>query len=92
MLGQAELNELRLQRASLVEPVRKLAVERCELPEDSELLLLDRGGGGSKPVRGGRRELVIKNGQVSRLGYFSLRRRRKKDYNEVLRLWDVVDM
>ncbi|CAH7675205.1 hypothetical protein PPACK8108_LOCUS10181 [Phakopsora pachyrhizi] len=30
--------------------------------------------------------------RFSRSGYFSLRRRRKKDYNEVLRLWDVIDM
>lgn len=82
MLGQQELNELRAQRSKLVGPIRKLAVERCGLPEQSELVLADDVS----------RELVIKNGQVSRFGYFSIRRRRKKDYNEVLRLWEVVDM
>ncbi|KAH9820974.1 hypothetical protein DFH28DRAFT_1050580 [Melampsora americana] len=81
MLGQNELNSLRNQRRKLIEPVRKIAIEKCRLPIESEKVLLDE-----------QNELVIKNGKVSRLGYFSIRRRRKKDYNEVLRLWDVVDM
>jgi glycerol-3-phosphate O-acyltransferase / dihydroxyacetone phosphate acyltransferase len=37
-------------------------------------------------------ELVkTKRGLRRRLGYFSVRRRRKKDWNEVLRLYDVTD-
>jgi len=85
MLGQKELNSLRNQRINLVEPVKKIAIEKCKLPIESEKVLLDE-----KNLL--KKELIIKNGKVSRLGYFSIRRRRKKDYNEVLRLWDVVDM
>jgi len=37
-------------------------------------------------------ELVkTKRGLRRRLGYFSVKRRRKKDWNEVLRLYDVTD-
>ena len=34
-------------------------------------------------------EVLISKIRPRGLGYFSIRRRRKKDYNEVLRLWDV---
>lgn len=85
MLGQKELNSLRNQRSKLIEPVKRIAIENCQLPFESEKVLLDEQNRLKK-------ELIIKNGKVSRLGYFSIRRRRKKDYNEVLRLWDVVDM
>jgi glycerol-3-phosphate O-acyltransferase/dihydroxyacetone phosphate acyltransferase len=38
------------------------------------------------------RELVDgKGGARRRLGYFSVKRRKKKDWNEVLRLYDVTD-
>jgi glycerol-3-phosphate O-acyltransferase/dihydroxyacetone phosphate acyltransferase len=37
-------------------------------------------------------ELVVnKRGLRRRLGYFSVKRRKKKDWNEVLRLYDVTD-
>ena len=37
-------------------------------------------------------ELVrTKGGMRKRLGYFSVKRRRKKDWNEVLRLYDVTE-
>jgi len=37
-------------------------------------------------------ELVkTSSGLRKRLGYFSVKRRRKKDWNEVLRLYDVTD-
>ncbi|KAI8450998.1 hypothetical protein BY996DRAFT_4586619 [Phakopsora pachyrhizi] len=86
MLGKVELNELRERRKLLSKAVLKVAVEQCGLPRRSqELLLLTEEG-----------EIEILNkdfvNRFSRSGYFSLRRRRKKDYNEVLRLWDVIDM
>jgi len=34
-------------------------------------------------------ENLISKTRPRGMGYFSIRRRRKKDYNEVLRLWDV---
>ncbi|CAG8810896.1 24572_t:CDS:2 [Gigaspora margarita] len=34
-------------------------------------------------------EVLINKSRPRGMGYFSIRKRRKKDYNEVLRLWDV---
>ena len=34
-------------------------------------------------------EVLVNKSRPRGMGYFSIRRRRKKDYNEVLRLWDV---
>ncbi|OAV88217.1 hypothetical protein PTTG_09899 [Puccinia triticina 1-1 BBBD Race 1] len=84
MISKDELGALRAHRARLEKEVHTLAVDRCMLPGRREdVLAADQ-----------QQEIVIKNGQVagSRFDYFSIRRRRKKDYNEVLRLWDLVDM
>ncbi|CAG8770176.1 17529_t:CDS:2, partial [Racocetra persica] len=34
-------------------------------------------------------EILVSKSKPRGLGYFSIKKRRKKDYNEVLRLWDV---
>lgn len=34
-------------------------------------------------------EVLVNKSRPRGMGYFSIRKRRKKDYNEVLRLWDV---
>lgn len=80
LLGPTALRTLRARRSSLHDRVvDSLAVSRCGLPADSSLLL----------------DASDKNGRRTRwrnaLGYFSVRRRRKRDYNEVMRLWDPVD-
>ncbi|KAA1064440.1 hypothetical protein PGT21_003047 [Puccinia graminis f. sp. tritici] len=84
MISKDELKSIRAHRARLEKEVTKLAVDRCMLPGSNEDVLKDDQ----------QQEIVIKNGRVtnSRFDYFSIRRRRKKDYNEVLRLWDLVDM
>lgn len=73
VLGPQALHALRSRRALLRERVVRLATERCGLPADAELLLKSMG---SKDKMGRWRNA---------LGYFSVRRRRKKDYNEVVR-------
>ena len=77
-IGPARLRELRLHRIKLHERVLQAATERADLPEDVQIFL-DKE---RRKERGGR---------VGRLGYFSIRRRRKKDYNEVMRLWDKTE-
>jgi glycerol-3-phosphate O-acyltransferase/dihydroxyacetone phosphate acyltransferase len=78
-IGPLRLSELREQRNKLHERVVQAAVERADLPEDVKAFLERER---RKEERGGR---------VGRLGYFSIRRRRKKDYNEVMRLWDKTE-
>ena len=72
-VGPARLNELRALRADLQKRVMRLAVEGADLPPDPENVL----------DRYKKENLREKGGKVGRLGYFSVRRRRKKDYNEV---------
>lgn len=75
-IGKTRLKEIRKQREELRERVVKVAVERAELPEDPDVFV--------KLAK--ERRMKDKGGKVGRLGYFSLRRRRKKDYNEVRRV------
>ncbi|KAH9451104.1 hypothetical protein MJO29_009220 [Puccinia striiformis f. sp. tritici] len=84
MISKSELKTIRNQRSILEKEVYKVAVDCCLLPTQNQDVLRDDQ----------QQEIVIKNGKVtnSRFDYFSIRRRRKKDYNEVLRLWDLVDM
>lgn len=77
-IGSARLAELRKYRDKLHERVVQAAVERADLPEDLQIFL----------DKERRKE---QGGRVGRLGYFSIRRRRKKDYNEVMRLWDKTE-
>lgn len=72
-IGKSRLREIRKMRQELYERVKRVAVERAELPEDIEVFVREAK----------ERRAKERGGKVGRLGYFSLRRRRKKDYNEV---------
>jgi glycerol-3-phosphate O-acyltransferase/dihydroxyacetone phosphate acyltransferase len=72
-IGKSRLKEIRKLRQDLYERVKRVAVERAELPEDIDVFVKEAK----------ERRLKERGGKVGRLGYFSLRRRRKKDYNEV---------
>jgi glycerol-3-phosphate O-acyltransferase/dihydroxyacetone phosphate acyltransferase len=72
-IGPTRLSELRATRSKLHERVMKLATSRAELPQNPEKVF-DKLAKDSLQERGGK---------VGRLGFFSVRRRRKKDYNEV---------
>jgi len=76
VIGRAKLEELRVLREDLLERVMEVAVKRLGLPRDAEELVASGKGGGL---------------MRRRLGYFSVRRRRKKDWNEVLRTYDVTE-
>lgn len=77
-IGKTRLREIRKQREELRQRVVRVAVQCAELPEDPEVFVREAK----------ERRLKEKGGKVGRLGYFSLRRRRKKDYNEVRRtMW-----
>jgi glycerol-3-phosphate O-acyltransferase/dihydroxyacetone phosphate acyltransferase len=81
-VGQPTLKNMYERRQDLHSKVMDLAVESLGLPDDPEGYFTEAGGREKGRVRG-RWE--------SRTRYFSVRRRRKKDWNETLRLYDKVD-
>ncbi|KAI6040320.1 hypothetical protein EDC04DRAFT_1534771 [Pisolithus marmoratus] len=81
-VGEAVAGEMRDVREDLYTRVKDLAVGTLGLPQDPEKHFMERGGREKGRVRG-RLESGTK--------YFSVRRRRKRDWNETLRLYDKVD-
>ncbi|PCH43445.1 hypothetical protein WOLCODRAFT_138348 [Wolfiporia cocos MD-104 SS10] len=81
-IGQRRLHEMRAVRARLHARVMELAVGTLGLPPDPEVHFAESGGREKGRVRGR---------WASKAKYFSVRRRRKRDWNETLRLYDQVD-
>lgn len=65
----------------------ELATKDLELPANPESYFLDTEPCGTMNDTKGRTKGKWRSGAQ----YFSVRRRRKKDWNEVLRLYDKVD-
>ncbi|KAJ7200713.1 hypothetical protein C8J57DRAFT_1442101 [Mycena rebaudengoi] len=82
MVGKPTLRSMHTRREDLHKRVMHLAVHTLGLPEDPETYFVRHGGKEKGRVRG-RWESGSK--------YFSIKRRRKRDWNETLRLYDVVD-
>ncbi|KAL4254288.1 Phospholipid/glycerol acyltransferase domain-containing protein [Abortiporus biennis] len=82
-VGKKRLVEMQKVRKDLYGRVRELAVETLGLPEDPEKHFVEAGHGKEKGRVRGRWAFGAK--------YFSVRRRRKRDWNETLRLYDKVD-
>ncbi|KZT72212.1 hypothetical protein DAEQUDRAFT_763318 [Daedalea quercina L-15889] len=81
-MGQKHIWELHVVREQLHKRVMDLAVNTLDLPPDSETYFARTGGKEKGRVRGR---------WASKAKYFSVRRRRKRDWNETLRLYDQVD-
>ncbi|KAF8586687.1 hypothetical protein K439DRAFT_1340225 [Ramaria rubella] len=77
-IGKETLLQLSLRRQELHDRIMTLAVDTLELPSDPENYFRDRGGREKGRVRGG---------WESNTSYFSIKRRRKRDWNEILRIW-----
>ena len=82
LVGQPTLKRLYDRHVDLHDRIMKLAVQTLGLPKDPEKYFVEAGGREKGRARGG---------WESGRKYFSLRRRRKKDWNETLRLYDLVD-
>ncbi|KAJ7163580.1 hypothetical protein C8R43DRAFT_1062622 [Mycena crocata] len=82
LVGKPTLRSMHTRREDLHTRVMRLAVDTLGLPEDPEAYFAGHGGKEKGRVRG-RWE--------SGSRYFSIKRRRKRDWNETLRLYDVVD-
>jgi glycerol-3-phosphate O-acyltransferase/dihydroxyacetone phosphate acyltransferase len=81
-VGKGTLEGMREQRVALHERVMRLAVLTLGLPKDPETYFLEAGG---------REKGRVRNSWESGARYFSVRRRRKRDWNETLRLYDKTD-
>ena len=81
-VGKPELKRMHEERHELHGRVMELAVEKLGLPEDPETYFATAGG---------REKGRVQGSWDSRRRYFSIRRRRKRDWNETLRLYDQVD-
>ncbi|GAA5836273.1 hypothetical protein JCM11251_001449 [Rhodosporidiobolus azoricus] len=86
LLGKSQLTLLREMRSQLRERVEKVAVERAGLPRDATVFV------GERERRWKRLGLGrVEEGVVGWLGFFDVRRRRKKDWNEALKLFDQTE-
>ncbi|CAA7261660.1 unnamed protein product [Cyclocybe aegerita] len=81
-VGKPTLKEMHEIRRDLHSRVVELAVGKLNLPEDPEMYFTRAGGREKGRIRGS---------WDSRARYFSIKRRRKRDWNETLRLYDKVD-
>jgi len=80
-VGKPTLTALREKRGELYNRVMQLARE-LDLPDEPEVYFRTSGG---------REKGRIMGRWDSNVRYFSLKRRRKRDWNEILRLYDKVD-
>lgn len=81
-VGKKTLNEIRVTRRDLHSRLMNLAVGTLGLPDDPEKFFVERGG---------KQKGRVRSTWDSGAKYFSVRRRRKRDWNETLRLYDQVD-
>lgn len=81
-VGPITLKALRGTRDDLHSRIMNLAVGTLGLPQNPESDFLESGG---------RQKGRVKSKWESGAKYFSVRRRRKRDWNETLRLYDKVD-
>jgi glycerol-3-phosphate O-acyltransferase/dihydroxyacetone phosphate acyltransferase len=81
-VGKPTLRKLYLQREDLHARLIVLATQYLGLPSKPEVYFAEVGGHEKGRVRGS---------WDSKMQYFSIRRRRKRDWNETLRLYDQVD-
>ncbi|CCM05446.1 uncharacterized protein FIBRA_07665 [Fibroporia radiculosa] len=81
-MGQSCFAQLHAMRKGLHERVTEFAVNTLGLPPDPEHYFAESGG---------KEKGRVKGRWASKTKYFSVRRRRKRDWNETLRLYDQVD-
>lgn len=81
-VGKEKLKKMHEFRKELHGRVAVLAISKLGLPQDPEGYFSQAGGKEKGRIRGG---------WDSSARYFSIKRRRKRDWNETLRLYDKVD-
>uniref|UniRef100_A0A8H8CP79 Phospholipid/glycerol acyltransferase domain-containing protein n=1 Tax=Psilocybe cubensis TaxID=181762 RepID=A0A8H8CP79_PSICU len=82
LVGKSTLKTMRENRKDLHARVMNFAVQKLGLPDDPEFYFSHAGGKEKGRIQGS---------WDSKARYFSIKRRRKRDWNETLRLYDKVD-
>ncbi|GAA6059126.1 hypothetical protein JCM10212_003873 [Sporobolomyces blumeae] len=86
LVGKRQLLLLRSMRDSLRERVERLAVERAGLPGDASVFVTSRERRWARVGLG-----RLEEGLTGWIGFFDPRRRRKKDWNESLKMFDQTE-
>jgi glycerol-3-phosphate O-acyltransferase/dihydroxyacetone phosphate acyltransferase len=81
-VGKPALKAIRNRREDLYSRVMNVAINTLGLPPDPEVYFANLGSREKGRIRGH---------WDSKARYFSVKRRRKRDWNEILRLYDKVD-
>ncbi|EJD03308.1 uncharacterized protein FOMMEDRAFT_85043 [Fomitiporia mediterranea MF3/22] len=82
LLGKPRLRALYATRQELYARLMVLAVDYLKLPPDPETHFSESGG---------REKGRVRSRWEGKVKYFSVKRRRKRDWNETLKLYDTVD-
>ncbi|OCB90435.1 hypothetical protein A7U60_g2356 [Sanghuangporus baumii] len=82
LIGKPRLRTLYVLREELYVRLMVLAVESLRLPADPDMYFSQSGG---------KEKGRIRSRWEGKVKYFSVKRRRKRDWNETLRLYDEVD-
>lgn len=89
LVGKSEMNKTLLWRENLHTRVMQLATERLNLPANSEEFFLTKTSPGPRwDTKGGADKGRTQGLWARGTKYFSLRRRRKRDWNETMRWYD----
>lgn len=81
-VGKPTLKMMYEKRKDLHDKLMNLAVTKLDLPPEPESHFV---------IVGGKEKGRVRSRWESGTGYFSIKRRRKRDWNETLRLYDKVD-
>ena len=95
-LRRCKLEGLQSRRADLHQRIMQLAVHTLGLPPDPEQYFVDHDvddGNAGLHSSGSQKQILgrVRSSWESGTRYFSVRRRRKRDWNETLRLYDQTE-
>ncbi|KAG8765792.1 hypothetical protein FRC12_007291 [Ceratobasidium sp. 428] len=89
LIGRPEMNKTLLWRENIHERVMRLATERLDLPVNPEAFFSTQSSPGPRwDTQGGADKGRTQGLWARGTRYFSLRRRRKRDWNETMRWYD----
>ncbi|KAH7344871.1 hypothetical protein B0J17DRAFT_712505 [Rhizoctonia solani] len=89
LVGKPEMSKTLLWRENIHARIMKLATERLELPTDPEKFFSTKSSPGPRwNMKGGADKGRAQGLWARGARYFSLRRRRKRDWNETMRWYD----
>ncbi|GAA5927385.1 hypothetical protein JCM3775_002532 [Rhodotorula graminis] len=90
-VGKRQLLLLREMRDDLRQRVERLAVERAGLPRDADVFVQERDRRWKRVGLAALPGSSFLDRFAFDVGFFDVRRRRKKDWNEALKLWDQTE-